>query len=310
MSAPTAAAAAGLAARPDWTLGHAPVAPFAHPRTAVAPGIGPLDPAAWFHLDDDFAGQMRLRDALIAHRADWAFDTLPEGEAAAKELLEEILIHLGARSDYLVRPDGRVRRPDGAEVDARALPPIAAAGRLVQDDLLIMAKAEGEEEHRLVSGVLCFPAHWTLSEKMGRALLRIHLPVPEYPGDLARRVQRFFDGVQPGRPLWRANWHFAAGPDIVTPMKEVEKTGAFVSRLASDGQAWLRVERQTVLRLPRTRAVVFGVRTIVTPADGLSQAQWRDLHATLEALPGEMASRKVSPSLRARAAAEAARHTE
>lgn len=299
-----------MADRPDWTLGHAPVAPFAHPRSAVAPGIAPLDPADWFHVDDDFTGQMRLRDALIAHSPDWAFDTLPRGEAAAAEMLEEMLIHLGARPDYLVRPDGRVRRPDGVEVDTRVLPPIAAAGRLVQDDLLIMRKPDGAEEHELVAGVLCFPAHWTLSEKMGRALMRIHVPVPEYPGDLARRVQRFFDGVQPGRPLWRGNWHFAGQPDIVTPMHEIEKTGAFVNRLATDGQAWLRVERQTVLRLPRSRAVVFGVRTIVTPAEGLTSAQWRALHATLQALPEDFAVRKVSPALRARAAAEAARAGE
>ena len=294
-----------LADRPDWALSHVPVAPFVHPRTAVAPGIAPLDPADWFHVDEDHSGQMRLRDALIAHSPDRAFDTLPEGEAAAAELLEEILIHLGARPDYKVRADGRVRRPDGVEVDTRALPSMAAAGRLVQDDLLIMRKAEGEEEHRLVAGVLCFPAHWTLSEKIGKALLRIHMPVPEYAGDLSRRVQRFFDGVQPGRPLWRGNWHFAGRPDIVTPMREALKTAAGHDRLAEDGDdAWLRVERQTVLRLPRSRAVVFGVRTMVSPAEAMSPEQWRGLHATLQALPKELAVRKVSPALRARAAAE------
>ncbi|MDF2234240.1 DUF3445 domain-containing protein [Albimonas sp. CAU 1670] len=311
--APSAAAAPGHAAPavpgvlPPWALPYAPVAPFANARVAVAPGIQPLDPAEWFLIAEDFAGQMAERDRLIADHAAWAYGTTPEGEEAAAELLETIAEHVVARHGFT--PDGprALIRPDGVRVALDDLPPIAAAGRLVQDDLLLMARPEGAEEHVLVAGVLCFPAHWTLSEKLGRPLLRIHMPVPEYPGDLARRVQRFFDGVQPGRPIWRANWHFAAHPEIVTPMPEAQKTAMYRERLALGEDAWLRVERQTVLRLPRTRAALFGVRTLITPADGLSPAQWRALDAVVSELPAEQGARKLGPALRARAAREAAK---
>jgi len=304
---PAHAAPAAPGRLPPWALAYAPVAPFASPRLAVAPGIQPLDPAEWFLIAEDHAGQMAERDRLIAAHPDWAVARTAEGEAAEAELLEAMVPHLVARHGF--RPDGprALIRPDGVRVGLDDLPPIATAGRLVQDDLLLMARPEGGEEHVLVSGVLCFPAHWTLGEKIGRPLLRIHLPVPEYSGDLARRVQRFFDGVQPERPLWRANWHFATGPEIVTPMAEAEKTRMYRERLALTEDAWLRVERQTVLRLPRTRAVLFGVRTIVTPADGLSPAQWRELDALIAALPAEQGARKLGPALRARAAREAAR---
>ncbi|SFH99114.1 heme-dependent oxidative N-demethylase family protein [Albimonas pacifica] len=304
---PAHAAPAPAGSLPPWALPYAPVAPFASPRLAVAPGIQPLDPAEWFLIAEDYAGQMAERDRLVADHPGWAFARTPQGEAAEAELLELMIPHLVARHGF--REDGprALVRPDGVRVGLDDLPPIATAGRLVQDDLLLMARPEGAEEHVLVSGILCFPAHWTLGEKIGRPLLRIHLPVPEYPGDLARRVQRFFDGVQPGRPLWRANWHFAGGPEIVTPMAEVEKTRMYRERLALTEEAWLRVERQTVARLPRTRAVLFGVRTIVTPADGLSAAQWRELDALIAALPAEQGARKLGPALRARAAREAAR---
>lgn len=289
---------------PAWTLPHVPVAPFAAPRTAVAPGIQPLDPAAWIHLDDDFAGQMALRDDLILNRAGWATAMTPEGEAPAAELLETLAAHLATRPGY-AREGDALRRPDGVRVPLEG-PPIAVAGRLAQEDLLLMLKPESAAEHVLVAGVLCFPAHWTLSEKIGRPLLRIHKPVPEYPGDLAARVQRLFDGVKPGRPLWRANWHFAASPDIVTPMHEAQKTAAFASRLSPGEDAWLRVERQTVLRLPRTGAVVFGVRTLMSPTSALTPSQWAALHATLAELPEDQGARKLGPALRARAAREAA----
>lgn len=287
-----------------WALNRVPVAPFAAPRTARLPGIQPLDPEEWLFPAEDFAGQMAERDRLILGHPDWAQATRPEGEAAAAELLEAVeqaaVSRHGAR-----REGGAVRRPDGVRVDPGALPAVAAAGRLAQEDFLVLAKPEGAAEHALVAGVLCFPALWTLSEKIGRPLVRIHRPVPDYPGDLARRVQRLLDGVKPGRPLWRANWHFQPGPEIVTPQREAEKMGG-APRPEPGEDAWLRVERQTVLRLPRSGAVVFGVRTLVSPASALTAEQWRGMEETLRALPEAEGLAKLSPALRARLARETA----
>lgn len=289
-----------MTAIPPWALDHVPIAPFMSLRTAVPPGIAPLDPETWLHADETYAAQMAMRDDLIAQRPEEVFATEPGGGAAAEELLEAIVEDVTAR--HGARRDGEaVVRADGVRVPLHALPPIATAGRLAQEDFLVMEKPEGAEEHVLTSGVLCFPAQWTLSEKIGKPLLRIHLPVEEYPGDLARRVQRFFDGVRPGRPLWRANWHFSRGPDIVTPVREARKLEADWRAPHLDPVSWLRVERQTVLRLPRTGAAVFGVRTLTSALDGLTAQQWRGLAALPEALRAE----KLPPSVEARALEEA-----
>jgi hypothetical protein len=293
--------------RPGWTLGHVPVAPFMATRTAVAPGIGPLEPSEWLYVDDDCAAQMALRDALIEgpEREDLGPVAMTEGgEDAAAELAEavtdEVVARHGAR-----RAGGAVVRRDGVSV-ALDGDPIAVAGRLAQEDFLVMEKPEGAAEHVLTAGVLCFPAHWRLDEKIGRPLLRIHLPVTEYPGELEKRVQRFFDGVKVGRPLMRANWHFAASPEIVTPAHEAEKMRNYERRLSSGGPAWLRVERQTVLRLPRTGAVVFGVRTLMSDVEGLTTEQWRALAERFEEMPEAQRTRKASPALVARAREAAA----
>ncbi len=294
--------------RPAWTLGHVAVAPFMAARTAVAPGIGPLAPEDWLHVDEDHAAQMALRDALILgpEREDLGPAVMTAGgEAAAAELseavAEEVVARHGAR-----RESGAVVRRDGVRVALEG-DPMAVAGRLAQEDFLVMEKPEGAAEHVLTAGVLCFPAHWRLDEKIGRPLPRIHLPVTEYPGALARKVQRFFDGVKPGRPLMRANWHFAASPEIVTPAHEAEKLANYSRRLAADGPAWLRVERQTVLRLPRTGATVFGVRTLMSDVEGLTAEQWRALADRFEEMPEEQRARKAGPALVARARAAAAR---
>lgn len=289
---------------PDWTLDAAPVAPFMSPRSAFAPGIGPLEPEAWLFPAADFAGQMRLRDRLIAERPQEVLAVLPEGEAAAAELAEMVAEEVLARHGAARLP-GAIRRPDGVEVPLD-LPPMTLAGRLAQEDFLIMDRPEGAPEHVLTAGVLCFPAHWRLDEKIGKPLVRIHLPVPEYPGDLAARVQRFFDGVKVGRPLTRANWHFAGAPELWTPAHEAEKMVNFTRRLTATGEAgWLRVERQTVLRMPRTNAVVFGVRTLMTPLDALTPEHWRAVLDRIAEAPEHDRARKASPALLARARATA-----
>lgn len=291
-------------------------------RTASPPGIAPLDVADWLFDDADLDGQLILKHTILYGMFE-PKDTLAKAwngvdlgpaaiildapaQAAAEELRDAALASAAAAG--LGRRDGDVwRRRDGGEVRLDA-DPMSVAGAVAAEDWLIMERREGWEEHALTAGSLCFPAHWRLEEKIGKAMLRIHLPVPSYAGDLSRRVQRFFDGVQAGRPLWRANWHFAGGPQIITPMSENDKTGLYQERLPDvEVAAWLRVERQTVLRLPRTGAVVFGVRTLMSDVDGFSPEQWRGLHATLSAMSPEDRLGKAPASLFERAAAEAER---
>ncbi|MEO0682775.1 MAG: DUF3445 domain-containing protein [Pseudomonadota bacterium] len=306
-----------MSGRPDWTLAHAPLAPFAHPRTAVPPGIAPLDEAAWLYDADDRAGQLRLKAAIllgegtIGAAGDASALGPPAmihdegGRAAAEELRDAVLAH--AEAAGLGRRDGGHWRSREGAATPLDLDPMTVAGAATAEDWLVMEKRSGDAEHVLTAGVLAFPAFWTLSEKIGRPLLRIHRPVPDYEGDLARRVQRFFDGVRVGRPLWRANWHFSASPDIVTPMGEARKGALYEDRMPQAERAeWLRVERQTILRLPRTGAAVFGVRTLVSQVEGLTDAQWRGLHATLAAMTPAERARKAPEALFRRAAARAA----
>ncbi|TDK51283.1 heme-dependent oxidative N-demethylase family protein [Antarcticimicrobium luteum] len=217
------------------------------------PGIQPLAPEDWLIRDEAFAGQMAYRDRLLSDRRE-AVLAMDEGaRAAAEELLDLVL-----ERAYPGAGDA-VTRPDGVSVDIDRNDPMGTLGRLVQEDLCILQKPEGAEEHVLTAAVLCFPASWTLEEKFMHPLIRIHVPVPEYDGNIAARVQRLFDGVQPGRPLWRFNALWYDDPDLHQPRREAEKRPH--RRAAAD--QYLRSERQSVLRLPRTRAVVFSIHTFV-----------------------------------------------
>lgn len=245
-----------------------PVIPWLDPRLARLPGILPLDPARWLVPDEAFAGQMAERDRLIAGRPAEVHALLPSAGPAAAELLATVLARLPGLG-YRVGA-AEVLRPDGVTVPIDGDRPLLTLGRLVQDDLCLMEPGEPHghpSEHVLTGAILCFPASWTLAEKLGRPLVRIHAPVAPYDADIARRVQRLFDAIAPGRPLWRMNWHPYASPELFHPRREADP------RPKPRGPVpWLRSEVQCLLRLPGTRAVVFSIRTLVVAIDSLPEA--------------------------------------
>ena len=243
---------------------HLPFAPWADARTRRLPGILPLDMADWLRVDEAYAGQMGLREDLISTRpGDVIGQTVQAAEAVA-ELYDFILAHL---PDGFSRDGGRITRPDGVTITLDPTQPLATLGRLVQQDLCLMQEGEGGE-HLLTAAVLCFPAGWRLAEKLGRPMMRIHQPVAIYTEDVGRRVQRLLDAVRSETPLWRANAHLSRAP-LFNPLSEEAPKDT-----SNQGDMpYVRSERQCLLRLPQSRAVVFSIHTYLVRREDLTEAQ-------------------------------------
>lgn len=241
-----------------------PHAPWMDPRTARLPGILPVEGDDWLRRDEAFAAQMAERDRLLAERRAAVYADTPGVGPAASELLVKVLAWCAGQPGYR-REGGRVCRPDGVWVALDQEPPLVTAGRLVQEDLCILEKQGAE--HVLTGAVLCFPASWTLAEKIGRPLLAIHIPVAQYTEDMARRVQRLFDAIRPEQPLWRANALTYADPTLHQPRTEGDRR----PRPASAERHFMRSERQCLIRLPQTQAVVFTIHTYVVPLSALTE---------------------------------------
>ncbi|MEI6097616.1 MAG: DUF3445 domain-containing protein [Alphaproteobacteria bacterium] len=241
-----------------------PFAPWMSPVTARLPGVQPVQGDDWLRVDDAYAAQMALRDALIADQRPIVVAALPEGQEAVAELYDTVLTRLAQQPGYRI---GAVeaRCPDGRMVVLDASQPFATLGRLVQEDLCLLQK-QGDE-HVLTGAVLCFPASWTLAEKLGRPLMGIHRPVESYDPDIARRVQRMFDALRPEQPLWRMNALVYADPALHQPRRELDP------RTERRGGQFLRAERQTLLRLPRTGAVLFAIHTYIVALSSLTEAE-------------------------------------
>jgi hypothetical protein len=187
-------------------------------------------------------------------------ESLPGQAETLRLLLEHLLRHF---PDAYADEGGQVVNRATQERFAPAAfadRPLELAGRLVQEDLCLMQ--ESKAGYRLVAAVLCFPSRWRLSDKLGQPLDAIHEPVPGFDQRLATPVGRFFARLEPGRPVWRVNWSLIDTPELFLPPEHRTRTCNLTSEEAGE-RLWLRVERQTLRRLPVSGDVLFTIRTHV-----------------------------------------------
>jgi dimethylamine monooxygenase subunit A len=270
--------------------------PFLDGPWRLAMGIKALDLAEWIEIDERFASQLAARRTLLEERRDEVLAALPESGPGQAELLELLLDHLPRRfPERYGRSDGLIENRTMGErfaIAAWADAPLDLAGRLVQEDLCLMQR--GEAGYRLVAAVLCFPSHWRLADKLGRPLEAIHTPVPGFGERLAAPVDRFFHSIQVARPVWRVNWSLVDTPTLFLPPEHRGHPQPVSAERAGE-QLWLRVERQTLRRMPRSGDVVFGIHTYVDPlseAIGSSAEAARALAARIREMPDAMARYK------------------
>ena len=230
--------------------------PFDASSEKPLPGISPLDPDRWLMIDDAYGAQMALRQELIMTKRDQVIAIDPAAMTAAQELLGQVVDYF-TRTGAMQHVDGMVQTPDGRCVPVDYDDPMGCMGQIAQNDFAIME--QWGDEHVLTAAVLCFPASWLLAEKFMRGLVGIHDPVDPYDDQIAKRVQRLFGGIQVDRPLWRFNALRYEDPALFQP-RSMHARRPDEERHAA---RYLRSERQTLIRLPKIHAVVFGIHTFV-----------------------------------------------
>jgi dimethylamine monooxygenase subunit A len=246
-----------------------PIKPWMEEKTRRLPGLNPVIAGDWLRVDEVYAAQMAYREELLDERTGDVYQISKGALPAAEELLERVLEEVAQKSGYDVQPKS-VTCPDGRVVTIDHENPLSTAARLVQVDLVLMEKVG--DAHVLSGAVLCFPASWSLAEKFGRNLFTIHDPVEPYDADVGKRVQRLFDFIKPEHPMWRANYLIYSNPDLHQPRREENRR--VIDREAA---LWVRVERQCLVRLPKTQAVVFSIHSYVVPIETLSVDETAEL---------------------------------
>ena len=234
-------------------------------------GLRPLNLDEWFDDGPDAAGWIEEKQVILAEHHHTAFAVLDDIHAEATEVADAIVDHLGSGVAQVDRPT----LPDD-------LHPLDAAARLVAEDLVLLV----ERDDRLVfgGGSVCFPNRWDLRSKLGLTLHEVHEPVALLNDQLAAPVDRLLDRLTPDRGFWRLGWGIIDVADGYTP---ADGTGPKRPTSPDAEDLFVRVERETIRRFPRTNCVLFTIRTYVAPiGHAVSDPHARErLAAAIEVMP-------------------------
>jgi hypothetical protein len=279
-----------------------PYLPFTDGPWRMTMGLIAMKPHDWIEIDQEYEAYVAEKRRLLAERREAIFAALPGSEAATRELQDNLAGFLAERfPDRFTLEGRRLRRSgDGAawDLDDPLEHPLARAGLWVQEDFCLLESAGPGQPYVLTAASLSFPTRWKLAEKVGQPLLAIHDPVPGYAERLGRPVDRFFEKLAPERPVWRINWSLVDEPTLFLPEGHGRKDAdASITAENAGERVWLRVERQTLRRLPGSGAVVFGIRIYRHPLSSLAAAPEAAGHLArwLGELPEDLARYKSLP---------------
>ena len=237
--------------------------PEAAQSSVLRLGLHPLPLANWLHLDQDFSSFHAHKLQQYARNPDQVSQQSAGAAQAIKEFNDFLLTYLlQHQADLYCVHNGRlVHRP------SRLGFPLPAAGLWhsslwIQDDICLLQVRR--HHHVLVAASVCSPSRWRLDEKIGHTVDWIHAPVPDYEHKLGQRVNRLLSGLKPANPVLRFNWSIQPGNELHWhPDQEP----------AADSTTWYwRVERQTLLKLPASGTVVFGIRLYLHSFQQMEQA--------------------------------------
>ena len=226
-----------------------------------------------YHFGDADMHRRQLalkQDLSHTHHAE-IFDATPDSMDASLETVNLIKDNLATHHGMAL------------ELDANRHP-LDAAALQIPEDILLLAPQETDDGTVwiLKAASLAFPSHWVLAEKMSRPMAAIHTPVPSYGDVLARPVDRFFNAMLKGPISQRRNWALQIDDGLFTPSR-FDHAPITTDEIAT--RLFVRVERQTLRKLPVTGWIIFTIQTAIAPI-----GMWQDDQPALDDLAALIAA--------------------
>ena len=252
--------------------------PYKNGEGGVKVGLEPIKESDWLEIDDLFNSEIELKKELYDSHFNDIHQEVKESFESQVELLSVLKSHL---EQY---------HPDHIITSVAESLPLKSASLLVQEDLVLMLPRG--EEYFLGAASLCAPSNWSLQEKFKSSLIGLHIHVPTYEKKIGSRVNNLFNNLPMERIFQRFNWSVYEDSKLFQPARSksrIERSKTITEDNAGD-RLFIRVERQTIRRLPETGAIVFTIRVHVNPLLSIKKdlSLLTDFNQALENLTADM----------------------
>lgn len=261
-----------------------------------------------FDIDEHYVSE--LKDKAITLKEDpLRCQSLPHMDLAGWDALE--LIMTSKSKDYpeyfsLTRNGDQwrwINRPLGIDdtftfLNTATLPcgPMEYITRQSQGDYAILDQRENNLW--MDAGMVTSQADWSLDFDIGMNFHEWHAPVPlAHQMGVFDRALKYLLALQIDAPVRRLNWTMTVNPRLDTSPENYHNWGPEKRTITPQNvgeKQHLRVELQTLWRLPRSNAVFFPIRCyLLSLQDIVTVPKWgRRLHRVLRDLPDELAEYK------------------
>lgn len=227
----------------------------------------------WLDMDKYYWRYIQEKKRIWMKYGRENIDWLPEGYEPSVELMQMVTDHMLTRYPLLftlVEDRGEGGKIVYNEMTEETLDmtmplkehPLLYVSNMAKEDFYIVMKNPKDDLHYLVAAAVPFPGgSFGIHEKIGRHLDVIHEGVPYYKEKLKRSMERWFERLTPNDPVERASWYISW--DHKLKLNNVYQLPKFNPNIEADIKSMdpkdfnIRVERQTLRKLPKSGAVIF-----------------------------------------------------
>jgi hypothetical protein len=230
------------------------------------------------------------RYVALPHMMDAQWDFLElTMESLAHDYPEHFSLHKdGSRWTWENRPLNIKNTFTFGDASTLDMDPFEYMGRQVQGDFVLL-----DQRNNMLyadAGIVTSQADWSLAFDVGMSWHEWHGPVPKVTElGVMDRALKYLLNLQLGSPVRRLNWTMTINPRLDTSPENYPAWGGDRNTVNIDNVGdlvHLRVELQSLFRLPRSNAIVFSVRCyLISMNEIATYPRWvKRLHRVLRGL--------------------------
>jgi len=244
-------------------------------------GLRPITPESWILIGADHAEIMRQKHDRLNRFRPYYYRTLTESLPAQRELRDRVTTHLVTDHPDSFHRLGSVVRSviTGQTLDLNddSVEPLLQLSYMIEEDFMLLDEDGGIP--RITAAANAYSSSGRLVASVGHDMAWTHALVPQLTQKLGTRINRVIGSVHAATPCERFNWQLTPMASVFFPYSDPHAANAAAmqhisAELRRDparaGELlWIRVERQTLSRLPDSNATAFSLHTYSDPLSSI-----------------------------------------